>query len=94
MRAGIAILPQLIPSDQTLLSMVAPAVTRKHLTLGATWRVAERWELTASYLHGFRETVAGMNSIPPGFPPGGVGGGEANLRMKQDSLGVSLGWRM
>jgi long-chain fatty acid transport protein len=34
----------------------------------------------------------GSNSIPPGFPPQGFGGGEANLRMYQDSLGISFGW--
>ena len=27
-----------------------------------------------------------------GFPPQGFGGGEANLRMYQDSVGVSFGW--
>jgi long-chain fatty acid transport protein len=37
--------------------------------------------------------VKGRGSIPPGFPPAGFGGGEANLKMSQDSLGVAWGWK-
>jgi len=37
--------------------------------------------------------VNGSGSIPPGFPPAGLGGGEANLRMSQNALGVAYGWK-
>lgn len=93
LRAGVAHLRQPVPADQTLLNVFAPAVTERHLTLGATLQLQQRWELTASYMRAFRGTVLGSRSIPAGFPPGGVGGGEANLRMDQSALGISLGWR-
>jgi long-chain fatty acid transport protein len=37
--------------------------------------------------------VNGSGSIPPGPPPG-FGGGNANLKMYQDSLGVAFGLKM
>ncbi len=94
LRGGVARLRQPIPASQTLLNILAPAVSEHHLTLGATWRLAERWELTVAYMRAFENGVAGNGSIPPGNPTAGVGGGEANLRMKQHALGVAVGWRM
>jgi len=94
LRAGVALLRQPIPSGETLINMFSPAVSEKHLTLGATWAFARDWEATASFLYAVPNTVHGVNSIPPGFPPGGVGGAEANLRMKQVGLGLSLGLKM
>ena len=32
------------------------------------------------------------NSIPPGFPPG-YGGGNANLHLQEDLIGISYGWK-
>lgn len=59
-----------------------------HLTLGATWQLSKQSELTFAYMHAFGRKVNGSGSIPPGF-----GGGEANLRMDQNALGVAFGWR-
>jgi long-chain fatty acid transport protein len=94
LRGGVALLRQPIPASQTLLNVFAPAVTERHLTLGATWQVAPRLELTLAYMHAFEKQVRGSGSVPAGPPPAGVGGGEADLRMKQRALGVALGWRM
>lgn len=92
LRAGVALLRQPIPADQTLLNIFAPAVSEKHLTLGATWQLPPRMELTLAYMHAFKRTVRGSGSIPSGAPPAGVGGGEADLRMTQNALGIALGW--
>ena len=94
LRAGAALLRQPIPPSETLINIFAPAVSEKHLTLGATWAISQSLELTASAVYAFPNTVYGAGSIPSGNPPGGVGGGEANLRMKQTGLGLSLGWKM
>ncbi len=40
-------------------------------------------------MHAFKKRIQGSGSIPPGF-----GGGNANLQMYQNSLGVALGWKM
>lgn len=87
LRAGYATTKQPIPADQTFFNIIFPAVVQDHITLGATWQTGAT-ELTVGYMHALKKTVSGANSIPAGF-----GGGNANLRMYQDSLGVGMGWK-
>lgn len=42
-----------------------------------------------SYMHAFEEKLRGNGSIPTEF-----GGGEANLKMYEDSLGIAYGWQL
>jgi long-chain fatty acid transport protein len=88
LRAGFATGKQPIPSNETLLNIIFPAVVQNHITLGATWTTGTM-EVTAGYMHAFRKKVDGSGSIPAFFGPG-----EANLRMYQDSLGIAFGWKM
>jgi long-chain fatty acid transport protein len=89
LRGGFVTLRQPIPASQTFINILAPGVVEDHLTLGLTWKVSRDGELSVSYMHAFEKKVGGAGSIPPLF-----GGGEANLRMKQNALGVAFGWRM
>jgi long-chain fatty acid transport protein len=93
LRAGYVTLRQPIPASQTFLNILAPGVVEDHLTLGATWKMGANGELTVMYMHAFEKEVNGQGSIPPGAPPAGMGGGEANLRMSQNSFGVAYGWK-
>jgi long-chain fatty acid transport protein len=88
LRAGYVTLKQPIPSSQTFLNILAPGVVEDHLTLGATWKMGTNGELTVMYMHAFEKEVNGSGSIPLA-----MGGGEANLRMSQDSLGIAYGWK-
>jgi long-chain fatty acid transport protein len=88
LRVGYSTGRQPIPSSQTLFNMLSPGVIEDQFTLGATWNVSPESELTVAYMHAFRKKVDGANSIPLG---GGFPGGDANLRMYQDSLGVAYG---
>ncbi|GAB4176661.1 MAG: outer membrane protein transport protein [Rhodocyclaceae bacterium] len=89
LRGGVSHGRQPIPSAETFLNTLAPGVIEDHLTLGATWTLANGHELTVGYMHAFKKTVNGSGSIPAPF-----GGGEANIKMYQDSLGVGYGIRM
>jgi len=89
LRAGFATGKQPIPASETLLNIIFPAVVQNHITLGATWAL-DSMEITAGYMHAFKQTVNGSGSIPALL----FGPGEANLRMYQDSLGVAFGWKM
>jgi long-chain fatty acid transport protein len=60
-----------------------------HVTLGATYVLPNQSELSFSYMHAFEEKVNGSGSIPAMF-----GGGEANLKMYEDSLGIAYGWKL
>jgi long-chain fatty acid transport protein len=85
---------QPIPESQTLFNILAPGVVEHHLTLGATLEIAPGAEVTAAYMHAFEKTVDGNGSIIPGMPDqGGMGGGEADLRMFENSFGIAFGKR-
>ncbi|MFH1679265.1 MAG: long-chain fatty acid transporter, partial [Candidatus Eisenbacteria bacterium] len=83
---------QPIPESETLFNMLAPGVVEHHATLGATWTLPVGGEITFAYMHAFEKTVEGEGSIPPGMlDQGGMGGGEANLTMFEDSFGIAYG---
>jgi long-chain fatty acid transport protein len=93
LRAGISHSGQPIPADQTFFNILAPGVVQDHLTFGATWKTSTG-ELSLSYFHGFKKTVNGSNSIPRNDPPAGFGGGEANIHLEEDGLGIAYGWKL
>jgi long-chain fatty acid transport protein len=88
LRGGYVTLKQPIPASQTFFNILAPGVVEDHLTLGVTVETSKTSELTVMYMHAFEKKVNGSGSIPAGF-----GGGEANLRMSEDSVGVAYGWK-
>ena len=94
LRAGYNHSTQPIRSGETLFNILAPGVVQDHLTLGTTWVLENKAELSLAYMHAFENSVNGSGSVPPGSPPAGFGGGEANLKMYQDSLGVAYGWKL
>ncbi|TAM44628.1 MAG: long-chain fatty acid transporter [Gammaproteobacteria bacterium] len=88
-RAGWNHGKQPIPAKETFFNLLAPGVVEDHLTLGASWNINKDMEMSANYMHAFSKEVKGSGSIPSQF-----GGGEANLRMEQDSIGIAFGWKM
>lgn len=88
LRAGYNYGRQPIPSSQTFFNILAPGVVESHLTAGATWKLANKSELSVSYMHAFSKAVNGNQSVP-----GMLGGGEANIKMKQDAIGISYGMK-
>lgn len=86
LRAGFSTNRQPIPSSQTFFNILAPGVVENQLTVGATWTLANKDEITVGYAHAFDKTVDGSGSIPLG-----LGGGEASIKMHQDSLGIAYG---
>lgn len=81
-----------IDDDQTLLNILAPATVEDHLTLGATWALDERHELTFHYMHAFHNEIEGQGSITTAGLPDGVSLGEADIEMSQNSFGVGYSW--
>lgn len=64
-----------------LFSMVAPAITENHLTLGATWQMDKDMELSFSYVHAFEFEQFGPTYINY----------EGGYSMEQDAIGASFG---
>jgi long-chain fatty acid transport protein len=90
LRAGYNHANQPIRSSDTFFNILAPGVIKDHLTLGSTWILPNKAELSLAYVHAFENSVNGVNSIP-NAP---LGGGNANLKMYQDSLGIAYGWKL
>lgn len=93
LRGGISTTRQPIPTSQTRFNIVAPAVVENHLTLGATWTLADKSELTVGYMHAFSKTINGTGVITAAGPAN-LGGQGINLKMVQDSIGVAYGWKL
>ena len=70
--------------DSVTFNILAPAVVEQHLTLGGTWTLANKSELTVAYMHAFSNSVSG----PSATALLGIGGTE-KLKMHQDSLGIA-----
>jgi len=75
--------------DSVTFNILAPGVVEQHLTLGATWILQNKSELTVSYMHAFSNSVTG----PSASALLGVGGTET-LKMYQNSIGIAYGWKM
>ena len=91
-RSGYNYGGQPIPASETLFNMIAPGVVEHHATFGGTYAISDNVEITFAYMHAFENTVEGEDSIIPGLPEeGGMGGGEADLTMSQDSFGLGVG---
>jgi long-chain fatty acid transport protein len=88
-RAGYNHANQPIHDGDTLMNILAPGVVKDHITFGATWTLPNKAELSLAYMHAFEYTVNGSNSIPLAF-----GGGNVNLKMYEDSIGIAYGWNL
>lgn len=89
LRGGVSVTNQVVPSGETFFNVLAPGVIRTHLTLGATWTLPSGGQLTGYYARGLGETVNGNGSIPASF-----GGGNANVRLKENLFGIAYGWKL
>jgi len=87
LRGGYNYGEQPIPQSETFFNFLAPGVVEDHWTLGATWTLANKSELSFAFMYAPTVKVDGVNSIPAPF-----GGGNVNLKMKEMSFGVAYGW--
>ncbi len=88
LRGGYDHTEQPVQESETLFNILAPGVVQDHLSLGATWTLANSAELSVAYTHAFENSVSGVDVIPLPF-----GGGDVALKMHQDSLGIAYGWK-
>jgi long-chain fatty acid transport protein len=85
LRGGVSHSSQPVQSSQTFFNTLAPGVVQTQATLGATRKLGASNDVSFSYLHAFKQTVHGSGSIPPAF-----GGGEVDVSLQEDSLGVAF----
>lgn len=88
LRGGYSHSDQAVPASQTLFNILAPGVVQNHATVGLSWKVSKDSELSAAYVHGFKQTVHGQGSIP-----NALGGGEADISLSENLFGLAWGWK-
>ncbi|WP_069263978.1 OmpP1/FadL family transporter [Paraburkholderia nodosa] len=86
LRAGYSHSSQPVASTETFLNILAPGVVQDQATVGATWTTDAKTSFGFFYGHGFKKTVNGTDSIPAAF-----GGGNANVHLSEDVVGLSVG---
>jgi len=59
LRAGYSQATQVMDRNNSLLDFLAPLTTKKHLSLGTTWKYPGGSEVTLAYMRSFREDVNG-----------------------------------
>ncbi|MCX7156921.1 MAG: outer membrane protein transport protein [Rhodocyclales bacterium] len=90
-----------LKSSQTFFNILAPATVEDHLTLGATWALADKSELTLSYVRAFEKKVTGVSTGNGGCTavwgcagnPVAITGHPVDLKMYQNSLGIAYGMK-
>jgi long-chain fatty acid transport protein len=96
LRAGYSYGRQPVPASQTLFNILAPGVIQRHLTAGLSWSVTPVSEINLYYMHGFNQVVKGHGSIPAAsglniLPPQNFGGGEADIHLMENVVGIAFG---
>lgn len=86
LRAGYSHSSQPVASTETFLNILAPGVVQDQATVGATWKANAKTSVGLFYAHAFKKTVNGHDSIPASF-----GGGNANVHLSEDVVGISVG---
>jgi long-chain fatty acid transport protein len=67
-----------VQGSSITFNILAPGVIEEHLTLGATMKLDQAAEISASYMHGFSNSVTAV----------GMFGANETIKMKQNSLGI------
>jgi len=88
LRAGYNRSDNPIQSRDVTFNILAPGVVQDQVTLGFTYNVGPKSEITMAYLHAFKKSVSGPANNPY-FGPGGT----ETITLSEDSLGIAWGTR-
>ena len=88
LRVGYNHSTQPVPASETLFNILAPGVVQNHLSTGGSLKLGDHGEISVAYTRAPKKTVNGIHSIPQNF-----GGGNANVSLAENILGLAYGWR-
>ncbi len=86
LRAGYSHNDQPVQDSETFLNILAPGVIQDHVSIGATYNIDPHQEISVAYTHALEDEVEG--AVSPAF-----GGGKTTLKMNQNILGFSYGYK-
>jgi long-chain fatty acid transport protein len=91
LRAGYNHTNNPVSGANVTFNIIAPGVITDHYTLGATYKLDDKSDLTFAYMYAPKNTVTGVSGM--NNPDMGVTGLTETIRMSQQSLGVQYGWK-
>ncbi|WP_090043608.1 OmpP1/FadL family transporter [Limnohabitans sp. 2KL-27] len=84
LRAGYNHTNNPVSGANVTFNIIAPGVITDHYTLGATYKLDDKSDLTFAYMYAPKNTVTGTSTLS---------GTAETIRMSQQSLGVQYGWK-
>lgn len=90
MRAGVNIGGNPIKSADATFNILAPGVTTTHYTLGGTYAMSNKSDVTFAYMYAPSNSVSGETL--PAIQNQGAASMDT-IKMNQQSLGVQFGWK-
>lgn len=90
MRAGVSVGDNPIQSRDVTFNILAPGVMTTHYTLGATYAVSDKTDVTVAYMYAPSNSVSGATLSALG---GAATGATDTIKMSQQSLGIQFGWK-
>lgn len=91
LRGGVNVGGNPIDSDQNLFNILAPGVVKNHVALGFTYAPSQYSEISATYVHAFREDQSHQfTAVQAPFTGYGY---DAEIGMDQNAIEVSYGMK-
>lgn len=87
LRGGLSWNSGFIDAPSAVVNTIAPATPVWHASLGASYKINDRWGLTMSYTHAFMNDVTGSNAALTGVPQ------PVTIRMQQDEIAMGMTYR-
>jgi long-chain fatty acid transport protein len=84
LRAGYNHTNNPVSGANVTFNIIAPGVITDHYTLGATYKLDDKSDLTFAYMYAPKNTVTGTSALS---------GTPETTRMSQQSLGIQYGWK-
>ena len=84
LRAGYNHTNNPISGANVTFNIIAPGVITDHYTLGATYKLDDKSDLTFAYMYAPKNTVTGTSALSST---------PETIRMSQQSLGIQYGWK-
>ena len=85
LRAGYNHTNNPVSGANVTFNIIDPGVITDHYTLGATYKLDDKSDLTFAYMYAPKNTVTGVSRLNPAATE--------TIRMSQQSLGIQYGWK-
>lgn len=91
LRGGLNFGDNPVQKQDVTFNILAPGVITKHVTLGGTYAMTPKTELSFSFMYAPSKSVSGTSLFDSLMGPGA--GGTETVKMSQKAIGIQYGWR-